>query len=431
MYCGSCLHDNALVAALRRLGHDVVLVPLYTPIRTDEPNQSLPRVFFGGINVFLQQVCPLFRYTPRWLDRLWDTGWMMRLLGRRRAAVDPRGLGPLTVSMLRGREGNQRKELVRLLEWLAQEGPPQIVHLSNALLLGLAPALHEELGVPVVCNLSGEDVFLDGLPSAWRKQAYELLVRQSRHVDRFVALNRYYARHMGQRLHVPLERIEVIPHGLRLEGIPQRRWPERREEFVVGFLARICPEKGLHLLAQALLRYNAQAPALPAVLHCAGYLSSADRNYLRQIQRQFHQAGQAERFQYLGEPDREGKFRLLSQIDLMCLPTVYPESKGLSALEALACGVPLLVPAHGTFPELIEHTGAGWLFEPLNVDSLVQKLNQIFGDPEQLPHRGRQGRLAVEAHYTDHLMARRTAQLYEELGRICPQAQQTQAQECS
>ncbi len=430
MYCGSCLHDNALVAALRRLGHDVVLVPLYTPLRTDEPNQSLPRVFFGGINVYLQQVLPLFRYTPRWLDRLLDSGPVMRLLARRRAAVDARGLGPLTVSMLQGREGNQRKELQRLIQWLEHEGPPQLVHLSNALLLGLVPALKQQLGVPVVCNLSGEDIFLDALEPPHREQAWELVARHAQAVDRFVALNRYYAQAMSRRLELAPEQVEVIPHGLNLEGVPRRQWPKQHKCLTVGFLARVCPEKGLHLAAQAVLEYNAAGPKLPAVLHCAGYLSSGDRRYLRRIQRQFTTAGQAERFRYFGEPDRQEKFRLLASWDLLCLPTVYQESKGLSALEALACGVPLVVPRHGVFPELVEHTGGGWLFEPQHVGQIAAIFGQVAAAPEELSRRGEQGRQAIRQHYTDRLMAQRTAELYHRLCRPEERSPAARAKEC-
>ena len=70
MYCGSCLRDNALASELLARGHDVVLTPVYTPTRTDERNVSQGRVLFGGISVFLEQHAPIFRHTPRIVDRL-------------------------------------------------------------------------------------------------------------------------------------------------------------------------------------------------------------------------------------------------------------------------------------------------------------------------------------------------------------------------
>ena len=114
MYCGSCLRDNALAAELMRQGHDVILLPLYTPTRTDEANVSDSRVFMNGITVYLEQQSAFFRKTRWLLDRLWDAPWLMRLAAKSSIAVDPRVLGEMTVSMLRGEDGYQRKDIAKL-----------------------------------------------------------------------------------------------------------------------------------------------------------------------------------------------------------------------------------------------------------------------------------------------------------------------------
>ena len=113
MYCGSCLRDNALAAELKRQGHDVILLPIYTPTRTDEANVSDSRVFMDGISVCLEQQSAFFRKTRWLLDRLWDAPWMIRLASKSSIAVDPRVLGEMTVSMLRGEDGYQRKEIAK------------------------------------------------------------------------------------------------------------------------------------------------------------------------------------------------------------------------------------------------------------------------------------------------------------------------------
>src|SRR3972149_3165394 len=105
MYCGSCLHDNTLAAALLELGHDVLLMPTYTPIRTDERDVSQKRLFFGGINVYLQQKSALFRHTPWWLDRVLDRPGLIKLATKLGPGVDAARLGDLTVSMLEGAHG--------------------------------------------------------------------------------------------------------------------------------------------------------------------------------------------------------------------------------------------------------------------------------------------------------------------------------------
>src|SRR5690606_9656865 len=103
MYCGNCLRDNALVAALRRLGHPVTLLPLYLPLKTDEADQSdgAP-IFFGGINVYLEQKAPVFRRMPRWLHDLLASPRLLRWVGTAAARTRPEQVGDMTLSMLRG-----------------------------------------------------------------------------------------------------------------------------------------------------------------------------------------------------------------------------------------------------------------------------------------------------------------------------------------
>ena len=218
MYCGSCLHDNTLAAALLALGEDVVLVPTYTPLRTDEPNVGIRRVFFGGINVYLQQRWPFFRHTPRWLERALDHPALLDRVSQRGVSIDPAELGAMTVSMLRGEEGHQRKELAKLVDWLLAEVRPDVVHLSNSMQLGMARRLKAKCGPPLVCQLSGEDLFLEKLPQPYYGEARALLRERAADADAFVALNRYYADFMADYLAVDRERIHVIRHGLSLSG---------------------------------------------------------------------------------------------------------------------------------------------------------------------------------------------------------------------
>src|SRR5262245_45097791 len=138
MYCGSCLRDNALAAELMARGHDVTLLPLYTPTNPDEPNVSRDRVLFGGISVYLQHHLAFFRHTPRFLDRLWDSPAVIGALASRSLSTDPKLLGELTISMLDGERGVLRKEFDKFLDWIAGEPVPDLVNIPNSLLIGLA-----------------------------------------------------------------------------------------------------------------------------------------------------------------------------------------------------------------------------------------------------------------------------------------------------
>jgi glycosyltransferase involved in cell wall biosynthesis len=411
MYCGSCLHDNTLAAALVKSGADIVLVPTYTPMRVDEPSVSQRRVLFGGINLYLQEKIPLFRYTPRFIDRLFDATWLLKLVGKLDFSVDAAQLGALTIAMLEGEQGHVRKEVFKLVEFLGEHIQPQVVHLTNALLIGMVHEIKRELKVPVVCSLSGEDIFFEKLSPRYRDQAQKLMRQRAAEVDHFVALNRYYADVMCDYLAIDPQRVSVIPHGLKLDGHGDRR-PHGTDEFRIGYLARVCHDKGLHNLVAA-FKLLAADTSLPRVrLVTAGYLGASDRPYLEQIQRDLREAGLADRFEYRGELSRDEKIEFLQSLDVFSVPTEYRESKGLSILEALANGVPVVQPAHGSFVEMVNDSGGGLLFEPGNIGQLADKLRQLALDPVQVAALGARGRVAVRERYNDAEMARQTMELY-------------------
>ncbi|HEY7784257.1 MAG TPA: glycosyltransferase family 4 protein, partial [Pyrinomonadaceae bacterium] len=214
MYCGSCLRDNALAAELINRGHDVTLLPVYTPTRTDEPNVSNEKVFFGGVSVYLEQYVPIFRMLPRWLDRLWDSQAMLRMASRRSISTSPKMLGEMTVSMLKGENGFQRKEVFKFIEWLRQESPPDVVSLPYSLLIGLSKPIKELLGRPVCCTLQGEDLFLEGLHEPYKSESLDLIRANVKHVDAFIAVSQYYADFMPDYLGIPAEKIHVVPLGI-------------------------------------------------------------------------------------------------------------------------------------------------------------------------------------------------------------------------
>lgn len=414
MYCGSCLHDNTLAAELLRQGEDVLLVPIYTPLRTDEQNVSLPRVFFGGINVYLQQKWALFRNTPHWFDKWLDRPALLNAVTSRASSVNPAELGDLTVSMLQGEHGNQRKELEKLVDWLIDEVRPDVVHLSNSMMLGLARMISERCGPPVVCSLSGEDIFLEKLKSPHYEQARDLLCERASDVQAFVALNNYFADFMSEYLNVSREKISIIPHGLNLDGHGKPQVEPRIKETPrrIGYLARICEDKGLHLLVEAceLLAERSDVPDFE--LHAAGYLGAGDQTYLREIERRVSTGKLAGKFHYHGEPDRQQKIKFLQSLAVFSTPTIYRESKGLPALEALANGIPVVLPSHGSFPEIVVDTGGGILFEPGDATDLAAKLADLLQNASSAQALGQKGQIAVHQRYHAAAMASQTLQLY-------------------
>jgi glycosyltransferase involved in cell wall biosynthesis len=412
MYCGSCLRDNALAAELTRQGHDIALQPLYTPTRTDEPNVSEPKVFLNGISVCLCQEAAFFRRTHPLLDRLWDAPWMLKLASQTSIRVNPHSLGAMTVSMLRGEEGYQLKEIRKLTAWLRSEEPPDIVTLPNSLLIGLARPIREALKRPVCCTLQGEELFLSQLREPYRTQALELIRAKSEDVDGFVAVSEFCADYWQRQLGIPDRKLHVVPIGINPEGYgPLERVPGA--PFRVGFFARVAPEKGLHLLAESYVRLRRESDFGGSALEVAGYLAPEHRGYLRGIERRMEKAGLAHEFHYRGELDRAGKIEFLRSLNILSVPSTYDEPKGIFLLEAMAGGVAVVQPRLGAFPEILERTGGGIMVEPDDVASLADGIYRLWKNPELAAELGRRGAQGVRQHFSASQMAVRALEAFQ------------------
>ncbi len=413
MYCGSCLRDNALAAELLRRGHDVTLMPVYTPTVTDEINVSSGNpVLFGGISVYLEQYVPLFRHTPRLLDRLWDAAPVIRAFTKRSMKTDPRMLGAMTVSMLKGEHGHQRKEFDKLVEWLKDEPPPDVVNIPNSLLIAMAGPIRRTLKRPVVVTMQGEDLFLDGLLEPYREQSLDLIRRQTADVDLFIAVSEFYVERMHRFLGIPLDKIAIVPLGINTEGYAGPR-PESGP-FRVGYFARIAPEKGLRELAEA-YRVLRREKGLPeARLEVAGYLGDEHKGYLAGVERQLHEWGLGSEFHYHGAVDRVQKIDFLRSLSVLSVPGPYPDPKGTYLLEAMAAGTPVVQPRRGAYTEIIERTGGGLLVEP-TTDALAEGLFTLAQHPDLARGMGRRGAEGVAAHYS---VAREADRVLEVFGGV-------------
>ena len=425
MYCGSCLHDNALAKALIKLGHDTILVPTYTPILTDEENASSDRLFYGGINVYLQQSFPFLSRLPAWADAALSSPRLVGWIASRAMGTTADKLGALTVSMLKGLEGRQRKEVKRLCDWL-QTQSPDVVVFSNLLIAGCLPEVKRRLGCPTVVILQGDDLFYDSLQPPYREQALVELRRLAAEVDLFIVHSRNYARRMQELLQLRDEQLKVNPLTIdttdfvnlsldaAVDVAPEVRPP------TVGYLARLAPEKGLDILVDAFIELSPRMPA--ARLLIAGWLGPQHEAYWKAQWEKLSAAGLADRYQYLGSVDRAQKLQFLRSIDVLSVPAPYLEPKGIFVLEAMAAGVPYVQPNHGAFPEIHERLGGGYLVDPHSASALARRLEDVLGNVAELRRVGRQARQAVLQNATTLHEAKVFAQL---LGDLLPPAART------
>ena len=426
MFCGSCLHDNALSHALSVQGWNIQLVPTYTPIRTDEDDYSIDQVLFGGINVYLQQKIPLLRYVPSVLDRFLDSPWLIRKVTSRAMETDAKTLGKLAHSMLLGSKGNQRKEVAKLCKWL-QLAKPDIIIFTNLLIGGCIEDIKSDPNlsdVPILVTLQGDDVFLDSLLEPYKTKCIDRIKKVADSVDGFIVQSEFYRGYMGDYFSIDPNRIHLTPLGLDVsdfegfvcdeaQGETNSSSNGNTREKAIGYLARLAFEKGLHHLVDGFIELKLRPDTEHIKLKIAGWLGSEHQTYAQQQWDRLDAAGLSADYQYLGSIERAEKLEFFKQIDLLCVPTDFLEPKGIYALESLAAGVPVVLPDHGAFGELIQQSGGGVLCRPRDPQSLADSLLQLLVDDERRLNLGRTGQAYVHEHRNAAAMAKSTSALIE------------------
>lgn len=373
MFCGSCMQDNTLARTLRSTGVDAVLVPTYTPIRVDEENVSNERVFMGGINVYLDSAIPGWRLLPGWVTNWLNHPSVIRRLSQF-GSTDASKLGSLTLDMLKGEAGPQKREVEEFTNYICNELKPDVVLFSNALLSGILKPLRSQFGGRILCLLQGDDIFLDALTHKWRPQVLQQLQQNCQLFDGFLTHSRFYQDHMADHMSLSADRFRQIPLTIDVDRLPAKvaNKDEPSAKTTIGYFARICPEKGIHNLLAAAESVLPDHPHAEVVI--AGFLPRQHRKWFEKLRTRAERRTPG-RIRWLGSPDgRDEKFDIIRGFDYLCVPTDYQEPKGLYVLEAGMAEVASILPAHGAFPELIEGLGTGTLYDPKTPDGLSTAL---------------------------------------------------------
>jgi glycosyltransferase involved in cell wall biosynthesis len=418
-HCGVCMRDNALAKELHRQGHNAIMLPMYLPLTLDEDAASPDTpIFFGGVSTYLREKVPWMRHMPRWLDRLLSQRTLLKLLaGKAAAQTGGPDVAEMTLSMLRGEQGNQAGEIEELIAWLREYGKPDAVWFSTALQAGLARRIKAELGVPVLGFLQGEDSFIDGLGAPWSARVWSLLAERLRDADRWIAPSRYFAELMAQKMGWSgaerEQRMQVVPNGISLEGYRTGLEPAAAvHPPVIGYLARFTRGKGIGLLVEAFILLKKRGRFPGAKLRCAGSMTEGDARYVETLRARLTAAGYAPDVEWQPNVSREEKITFLESLTLFSVPAMYGEAFGMYVIEALAAGVPVILPDTAAFPEIIENSAGGRLFpvgvsESENAEHLADALEALLAAPEEARALGAQGRAAVERDYTIGRLAER------------------------
>ncbi len=415
-YCGNCLRDSKYVEAIRKLGHQVIKVPMYLPLFADEHDIKDIPVFYGAISVYLKQLYPIFRKAPRWFDKFLNSGPMLKLASGMAGSTRAKGLEEMTISMLLGEEGKQREELEHMADWIAVNCEPDIIHLSNALLLGLAHKLKERMNVPVVCSLQDEDVWVDVMKPESRDEVWGLMHDRAKYVDLFVSVSTYYASVMQEKMKIPPEKIEKLYLGVDPNSYQGAHTHVRERN--IGFLSRMNYDNGLDILVDAFIILKKQNGFEDVKLIMTGGATGDDAKFLKGLKKKLKGGKLYQDIDFCEDFVCDDRAMFFKRISVLSVPVRLGEAFGLYLLESMASGVPVVQPALGAFPEIIEVSGGGITYKPNTPEKLAEALAGILNDKDLLVARSQNGYRGVLEHFDINNQAEKLVNLYEKTIKI-------------
>jgi glycosyltransferase involved in cell wall biosynthesis len=411
-YCQNCLRDSELVRSLKSYGHDILMAPMYLPLSVDDKEYAgdFP-IFYGAINIYLEEKLSLFRHTPRWLENLLDSQPLLKYAAKKSGSTRAEGLEEMTISMLKGEDGRQATQLEHLIEFLKKEIKPDVVHLSNALLLGLARRLKNDLGAKVICSLQDENEWVDPMRAGYRDTVWNLMAEKAEEVDMFVATSGYYADKSKELMKIPPEKIRVVSGGINLDGYENSPLPF--DPPVIGYLCRMSEYFGLGVVADAVLKLKRDERFRHLQLHLTGGYTGDDKTFVSKVKREFYRLGFENDLLIYEKFDKENRIKFLKSLTLLSVPVLTGEAFGSYQVEALAAGVPIVQPNIGGYPEFVKATGGGILYEPNDSDQLASAIESLLTNPDKVREMGAQGQIAVREKYSIDDMAKNIINVYE------------------
>ncbi len=411
-YCGNCLRDSEYIQGLKRAGVEVVKVPMYLPIFADEHDIEEVPVFYGAISLYLKHSFPALRKAPGWLDKILNSGPALRFAAGMAGSTNPRGLEGMTISMLLGETGEQKKELEHLVDWLEHHSKADVIHLSNALLIGLARRIKERLDVKVVCTLQDEDVWVNAMDEDFKIQTWDLMKERARDVDAFFAVSDYFAKEMQPILDIPDEKLFV--HHITIDPADYTYQNASEKPLNVGYISRMCEDNGLEVLVDAFILLRKDSKWREVKLVITGGSTGENDKFVKSIKKKIKDAGLESEVEFHKDFE-DGRHEFFKKVSMVSVPVLQGEAFGLYLLESMASGVPVVQPALGAFPEIIKKSGGGIVYEPNTPEKLSEALSQMLSDTDKLNELSEKGRQGVEEKFNVHQEAKDVVARYSEL----------------
>ncbi len=413
-YCGNCLRDDKFHLAMKKQGHEVTKIPMYLPLFSDEHDLNEIPVFYGAISIYLKQLYPIFRHAPAWVDRLLNSGPMLKLAASMAGSTSAKGLEEMTISMLMGEEGKQKDELNRMVSWMAEYLKPDVIHISNALLLGLAPKLKQEFpNAIIMCSLQDEDVWVDAMNDSFRDKIWALMSTKAEYVDGFIAVSDFYAQVSLDKMNIPAEK--VFTNHLGIDAEEYTCVAAHTKERNMGYISRMCEANGFDIMVDAFILLKKDPAFVDVKLILTGGSTGDDKALIKQVRQKLKDANLIEQVEFHEDFDGEGRHEFFAKVKMISVPVRNGEAFGLYLLESMASGVPVVQPQLGAFPEIVEKSNGGIIYEDNNPVELASALKELLSQEDKLHELSTSARRGVEKEFNIYTQADKLIGIYTQL----------------
>lgn len=401
------------VRAIRKVpGIKASAIPLYLPPDKTTSSESGfdKNVFFGAISMFLREKVPFLRNMPAFFDKFLDSKLFLRFAAKQAGTTSTEGYEELTISMIEGDNAFRKAEVDRLVRYLTKDGKPDIIHLSNALILGIARQLKKRMDVKIVCSLLNEDDWIDDMEEPFRSRAWQMIAKEAGYVDLFVTPSSYYRDLFKSKTGLKGENVHVVPLGFDPEKDEVTR-PDR-EPSSIGFFSRINNYNGFDRLVDAFIEMKKQdqIPGLSLKI-CGGY-TGVDKEFISAQIKKIRENNLEKSVKIYPEFAGEKKLEFFRDVDVISVPVRKYDGYGLYLLEANASGIPVVQPATGAFPEIVERTGGGIIYSPDTVSELADNLTKLLKDKKKIASLGETGSRLVRQELSLAKMSEGLAEVY-------------------
>lgn len=405
-YCGNCFRDNLQATALRKAGHDVIIMPLYLPLRQASFQANTP-LFFPATTFYTAQKFFPKRTMPKWLQRLTGSDRMLQLASSLSGTTSAEGMEGMTLAMITGDDPAFHDQVARMIDWIRDQEHPDIIHLSSTLLIGIAKALKAHLTIPIVCSVQDEEVWIDTLAEHHATTAWQGIRENKVYIDRFITTSQYYKTILLQRI-PDIPEVEVVYPGVDRNKYDPDPDCNKYDPPTIGFFYRMNRLNGLDILAQAfvLLKKRNTIPNLK--LKIGGGYTPKDKPFLKTVTRILSP--------YKSDVDIDHTYslehhaRFFSTITVLSVPLIFEEGVGLYLCEAFAAGCPAVEPATGSFPEIVD--GAGIIYESNTSEALADALEKLLTNESLLAQCRAQALHLSSIRYSDSVLAERLSAIY-------------------